>query len=169
MAEKSTEKKFGWLLTTAKIVGALATIIGALAVGGAWVFSAVMAERDNQVQGLQEDIATLNQSITRLSAQLSESEGRFTNMRIAMELLNARLELRTVAAPGAAPAPVRVRVRSHPPTVSPTSVGSPVARITEPTLPLLRRPPPLEDRVFRTDHEAEVAFDRALSDLGGER
>lgn len=165
------------LLMAAKIVGAVVTIGGASIAVAAWVFSAVMSERDNKIQELQDDISSLTQSIDRLSSQLDDSEERFTNLRIAMELLNARLELRTT--PEGAPAsPVRVRVRPHPttpPLVVPTSTGVPPLVVGDPPPSGVRPPPfgrilppaPPEERVFHTDHEAEAAFDEALADVGG--
>jgi len=169
------EKSSGWggLLTAAKVLGAVATIGGVVLGAGGWVFSAVMAERDNKIQDLQGDIDGLSANIAHLSSQIDESEERFTNLRIAMELLNARLELRTADAGAPPPA---VRVRARPPR---SSVGAavPVGAHTDFPVdhvgvgpPLLGRdlpPPAPEERVFHTDHDAEEAFNQALADVGG--
>jgi hypothetical protein len=169
MAEDEKDSRWGWLLTAGKVVGAIATIGGVTIAVCGWLFSVAMTDRDNKIQDLQADIDALNQSIAHLSSQLDDSEERFTNLRIAMELLNARLELRT-AEDGPA-APVRVRVRPHAaspivPTVAAAGGDHHVDAALPP--PMGRRfPPPPEERVFHTDSEAAAAFDQALEDVGG--
>lgn len=171
MADDEKSSKWGWLLTTAKVVGAVATIGGVIVAVSAWVFSAVMAERDDKIHDLQADIETLNETITRLSSQLDDSREQFVDIRIAVELLNARLELRT--APSGTTPSVRVRVRPAPPPATvPTSVHTPSLSDPPPlgrpfpTLPGLSPPP--EERVFHTDREAEMAFEEAIGGVGGE-
>lgn len=169
------DSRWGWLLTTAKIVGAVATIGGVIIAVCSWIFTVAMSDRDNKIQDLQASIDTLNESVLHLSAQLDDSEERFTNLRIAMELLNARLELRTAPAT-APPPPVRVRVRPRS-----SAVVVPTAALTEheaingsdmssppPSLGYPLIPPRPEERVFHSDREAEEAFDQALVDIGGE-
>lgn len=170
------DSKWGWLLTTAKIVGALATIGGVTVAVCSWLFSVAMSDRDDKIQDLQASIDTLNESVTHLSSQLDDSEERFMDLRIAMELLNARLELRTAPA-GAPSPPVRVRVRPRPSTAVIVPTGAHVEPVIDhspashdmPPLGHGLLPPPLpEERVFRSDREAEEAFDQALEDIGGE-
>lgn len=176
MADDDKDSKWGWLLTAGKVVGAVATIGGVTIAVCGWLFTVAMADRDNKIQDLQADIDALNESIGHLSSQLDEEEERFTNLRIAMELLNARLELRTAPA-GSPPPAVRVRVRRSPPAAAvPVSHTEPAVDLlhrsgasSSPPPPFLRPglPPPTEERVFMSDDAAEEAFDQALSDVGG--
>lgn len=114
------------LETAAKYVGAVVTILGALAGAGRLGFEWAMADRDREAADMREEIDTLKTAHRELveatAADLADMNNRFFDVRLALEALRVQ-----VAYGAEAPAaPVRVTrsrrpVLGRPPAVSGTN------------------------------------------------
>lgn len=82
-----------------KVVGAITAIVVSVAGVGSWVFGAVMAERDQEIESLREDVNNLKSALRdeqrANAASFEEIDEDFEDLRIALMAVRAELTFRT--------------------------------------------------------------------------
>lgn len=85
---------------TAKVMGALVAICGAVMAASSWAFSMAMASRDRQLAELSRDVAkiqqTLESSSNVSSDKIDQISEDITNLRIAIIAARAEVDMRNV-------------------------------------------------------------------------